>query len=136
MPGVVLLALGCFAAGCSDDTPTSPSTPVATTTDVFTGNLAVGETKYHLFTVVDSSDAVATLASLTTVDGQALQNPITIGFGQPGEGVCSVSSSISTRPSLAGQLTISVSAGTYCLHVADTGGLAAAVNYTIRVVHP
>src|SRR5688500_5061792 len=98
MTGVVFLALGCVVAGCSEDSPTSPSTPVATTTDVFTGTLAVGETKYNLFTVVASSDAVATLASLTTVDGQALQRPITIGFGQPGEGVCSVTSSLSTRP--------------------------------------
>lgn len=134
--GVAFLALGCFAAGCSEDTPTSPTTPVATTTDVFTGTLAVGETKYHLFTVVASGDAVATLASVTTVAGQALQSAITIGVGQPGDGVCSVTSSISARPSLAGQLTLSVSPGTYCVNAADTGGIAAPVYYTIRVVHP
>jgi hypothetical protein len=129
-------AVGCFAAGCSKDTPTSPTEPVATTTVVFTGTLGVGETKLHAFTTVASGNAQATLASLTSADGQVLITPVTLSFGQLADGVCTVTSSVSARPSLVSQLTTTVSPGTYCLSVADPGGSGSTVSYAVRVVHP
>jgi hypothetical protein len=131
-----ILAAGCVALGCSDSTPTAPTTPVVTTTTIFTGPLEVGATAFHTFTTAASADAVATLASLVDDRGQILLTPLSIGFGQPVDGVCSVTASVSARPSLTGNLTTSVVAGTYCVNVADTGSLTAPAAYTIRVVHP
>jgi hypothetical protein len=131
-----ILAAGSLAVSCSDSTPTAPTTPVVTTTEIFTGRLDVGTTAFHAFTTAASSDAVATLASLTDEAGQILLTPVSVGFGQPLDGVCSVTSSVLARPSLAGHLTTTVTAGTYCVNVVDTGSLTVPAKYTIRVVHP
>src|SRR5687767_3109010 len=131
----LLLLMGALI-GCSDDSPTSPTPPVETTTEVFTGTIDVGETRFHTFPVVASGSAAATLASVTTADGAVLFSPLTLGLGTLSDTTCSVSSSISARPSLTSQLTISVTAGTSCVNLADGGTISGPVKYTIRVVHP
>jgi hypothetical protein len=128
--------VGILGIACGGDTPTTPTTPVATTTDVFTGSLNLGETKIHAFTVTASGTAELTLASLT-VAGQVIPQPVTIGIGTPSEATCSLSTSISIRPALTYQVGYAVTAGSFCVSIADAGNvLVNSATYSLRLVHP
>jgi len=131
-----LLLVTSLAVACSDDTPTTPSTPVVTTTDVFIGTLPTGETRVHTFVVAASGTANITLGSLT-IGLQTVTQPMTLVLGTPSEGNCTTSTSISTRPALTSSLSYAVSSGTYCVSIADTNSaLTAEATYSVRVVHP
>jgi hypothetical protein len=131
-----LALAGIVGIACGGDTPTKPTTPTPTTTDVFAGALSLGETKIHAFTVTVSGTAELTLGSLA-IAGQVIPQPVTIGLGTPSEATCSLSTSISTRPALTYQLAYAVTPGSYCVSIADAGNvLANSAAYTLRVVHP
>lgn len=131
-----LLLITALIAACSDDTPTTPTAPVVTSTDVFVGTLPVGETRIHTFVVGASGTANVTLASLT-VGTQTLTSAMTLVLGTPSEGSCATSNSISARPALTASLSYAVSPATYCVSIADTNSaLTAEASYSIRVVHP
>jgi hypothetical protein len=131
-----LLLAAFVLAACGSDTPTTPTPPTPTTTDVFIGALGVGETKVHSFSVAASGTAQLTLASLT-INGQLTSIPVTLVIGTPTDGTCTASTSTSARPALSANLAFAVSAGAYCVSVADTNSsLGSAATYSLRVVHP
>ena len=135
MPRAILLMAGLLAVACSGDTPVTP-TPAATTTENFIGSIGTGETKIHAFAVAASGTAEITLGSLT-IAGQLATTPVTVAIGTPSEGTCSAITSLGVRPALTHQLAYSVTAGNYCVSIADTTSvLSGSAVYGVRVVHP
>ena len=132
-----LFPLALVALACSGDTPTTPTDPVVTTTtEVFIGTLAAGETRFHTFNVTNSGNAEITLGSLT-IGTVLIATPVTVGIGTVVEQACSTSTTVSSRPALTASLTSAVTAGTYCVNVADTNtSLTGTAAYSLRVVHP
>ena len=122
MPRQPRAALVCHGTGrrLFGETPTTPyTTEDTTTTDVFIGAVSVGETLFHTFAVTASGNAEITLGSLTA-SGQLVTTPVTVAVGTPAEGACTVLTSVMTRPALTANLSYAVTAGTYCVSLADT----------------
>ncbi len=136
---IVLLAVAGLGLHCSSPAPAEP-TPVepVITTAVFTGSLDPGASQFHPFTTVAAGTAVATFASLTDASAKVLSIPLTIELGTVSEDTlsCVALATVQTRPSLVSAASLTVGTGTYCVRIADTGGLASPATYTLRVVHP
>ena len=136
---IVLLATAWLGVQCSSPVPAEP-TPVETviTTTVFTGSLDPGSSQFHPFTTVAAGTAAATFASLTDPSGMVLSIPLTIDLGTVAEDTlgCVSLATVQTRPSLVSVTSLTVGVGTYCVRIADTGGLPGSATYTLRVVHP
>ena len=66
----------------------------------------------------------------------ALTTALGIGVGIPAGTGCARSTSQTTVPGLAAQLTVTLNPGTYCAAVFDTGNLTAAVNFAMRIRYP
>jgi hypothetical protein len=136
----LIVALLCSACGNSPST-TSPSTTSTTpsrTTELFTGNLAAGDSQFYSFTVGQSGTTDITLVSLTPAGTArpALTNPVGLGIGTPAGTGCSLSTALTAQPGLAAQLSTSTPATTYCVDIYDIGSVTAPVAFTIRIVHP
>ena len=136
---IFLLAIAWLGVQCSSPVPAEP-TPVETVTPttVFTGSLDPGSSRFHPFTTVAAGTAAATFASLTDTSGLVLSIPLTIELGTVSEDTlgCVALATVQTRPSLVSATSLTVGAGTYCVRIADTGGLPGSATYTLRVVHP
>ncbi len=131
---LVLLLTGCS----SPTTPSTTTANVTTTTDVFSGVLEVGGSRFHTFTSAGSSTAAATLGTVMTRSGTVLTTPVTLALGVASDAgeTCTDSIATAARGALTSQVSLSVGAGAYCVKVTDAGGLTETVVYTVRVVHP
>jgi hypothetical protein len=128
-----------MAASCGD-TPTTPST---TTSDVrsnetFSATLSPGQSQFYSFTTVSAGTTDITLVSLRPAGNltATLNAVVGLGLGTPQMTDCALSSATTTAPGLKTQVSAATNASTYCVKIADIGNLSAAVDYTIRVVHP
>jgi hypothetical protein len=133
--GAMLIAIA--AAGCGGDTvttPTSPTTATATTI-LFAGTLQPKATRFYSYTVTAAGTVTAMLASLEQA-GAPKPNALELGLGIPAGTGCAVDSPSSTTTALVPQITQEAVIGTYCVRIADTIGLPAPMNFTIRVIHP
>lgn len=127
------LTLGCGGATSS---PTGP-TEVTMTTQTFAGSLAIGASRFYLFTVNAGGTVSVTLASVTAqADGSVLTQPLEIGVGVPAGMGCNVSIARSSAPGLVTQLQVSATPGVHCVRVSDALGLTAPVNFSLRFTHP
>jgi len=127
------------AACASTTAPTeadSTITPLEFTTLTFAGTLETKGSGFYSFAVSQAGPVSLTLAAVQTPGGAALSIPIGIGVGIPSGTGCARSTSQSTVPGLAAQLTLTLNPGTYCAAVFDTGNLTAAVNFAMRIRHP
>jgi hypothetical protein len=128
---VVLLVLG---TGCDSVknllSPDKAST--ASSSQSFTGTVAVGGSSFFTFTVAQPGTVNVTLTSLGG------SSPVGLGIGAPnGTTSCQLAtSSQSTTAGSSPQLTAKENAGTYCVSVFDTGSLAAATTFAVTVAHP
>ncbi len=130
----VLLALA--ASGCAEelDTGTSPTSDEPTSV-LFVGTLQPRSTRFYSYTVTSAGQVSAMLASLE--QGQTpMANPLELALGVPAGTGCSAQVTQETRSSLVPQINQDAAAGTYCVRISDTQGLPAAMNFTIRVIHP
>jgi hypothetical protein len=137
-----LLAVAVQAsAGCGNDT-TSTTSPTTTSdvrsTETFGATLTVGQSQFYSFTTLSSGTTDVTLVSLRPAGSvSATVSPVVgLGLGIPSGTDCALGWATTTTPALKAQLTVSTSVTTYCVKVADIGNLTAAVDYTIRVLHP
>jgi hypothetical protein len=133
---LLMIMTAIAAAGCSDDidTPTSPSTTEPTSV-LFVGTLQPGSTRFYSYTMTAAGSVSAMLASLER--GQTpMPNAVELGLGIPAGTGCAVQVAQTTRTSLVPQIKQDTAAGTYCVRISDTEGLPAAMNFTIRVIHP
>ena len=144
MRRVFLAVLLLFCAGCGDDTPTTPSTTPANSTERFDSIINVRESKFYPFSVGSNGTTTVNLASLSPLNRLGVVNAtVEIGWGksikdEDGNVVrCELARVIQTPPGLAAQLSDTLTpASDYCANIADVGGLRESVNFSIRISHP
>jgi hypothetical protein len=122
------------ACGASTTTPTSPTAPV-TTTELFSGTLTQLGSATQVFTVAATGTVTISLTSvapLTTMSlGVGVEN-------SDGTNCLTTITQNDNARSGASALTGTVAAGTYCVHLYDSGNIpvSGSADYTVQVVHP
>jgi hypothetical protein len=131
----ILIAIA--GAACGSDPVTTPTsaTTTAPTTILFAGTLQPKATRFYSYTLTTAGTVSAMLASLEQ-NGAPQPNALELGLGIPAGTGCAVDAPSTTTTSLVPQIKLDASIGTYCVRIADTIGLPAPMNFTIRVVHP
>jgi hypothetical protein len=130
-----ILILACGAAGCDDDTPTTPTTPAVSVTETFSGTVAQSGSAAHNFSTSTSGAVTATLKAIGT------DNTLVVSFalGTWTGSACSIvlANDAATGGALLGPATMT-GAGTLCARIGDVGNIPAGqtVAYTIEVTHP
>ena len=139
---LVLAIFASFAAGCSDSGTSnsalaalSAPSSASLVTDSFSGHVEVGGLDLHPFTITIANQPV--MVTLTSA-GPPAGILMGLGVGSPAaDGTCSVFSNAAiivpagTGPHLSG----TIATGTYCVAVFDVGNQAAAIDYSVKVVH-
>jgi len=137
---LVFLVFGTLvAAGCGSDNPTTPTTTEdVRNSETFGATLNRGQSQFYSFTTVSPGTTDITLVSVRPTGSVAVTlNPVVgLGLGTPQGTDCALSNATNTPPGLKNQLSVATNVSTYCVKIADIGNLTAAVDYTIRVVHP
>lgn len=134
--GILIVALIVAGAACSEEleTPTS-ATATGPTTILFSGTLQPRANRFYSYTLATAGTVSALLASVER-NGVPSADALEIGIGSPAGTGCVVAVSANVSAALIPQLRHEAATGTYCVRVADTGGLAAPMTFTIRVIHP
>lgn len=124
------------AAGCGDaaETAASPTTTEPTAI-LFTGTLQPRATRFYSYSLTTPGSVTAMLASLER-GNTPMPNALELGLGVPSGTGCAAVSTAMTTTALVPQLRQDASAGTYCVRISDPDGLPAAMDFTIRVMHP
>ena len=128
-----ILILACGAAGCDDDTPTTPTTPAVFVTETFSGTVGQGGSATHNFSTATSGAITATLKTIGT------DNTLVVSFalGTWTGSACSLvlaNDAATGGALLTGTMT---GQGTLCARIGDVGNIGTtAASYTIEVVHP
>ena len=135
MRGAALILLLAATAACSgNDSPTAPTSTASQQTELFSGVLPRGGSRFYAFTVTDPAYVTAMLASVTA-GGPALGTPLGLAFGTPAGTDCAMAESITASPALTAQLSAYKGKGIHCVRVYDIGQLAADVSFAVRLVH-
>lgn len=142
------MAAALAVSACGDDTATSPTdtsttttTTVAspTTTEVFTGRLAVGGATFYSFGVVENGTVNVTLSD---VGGSSVPSTVWLGLGigTPAGEDCTTATTINTASSTAAGATVHLTGtyapGVYCVRVWDIGNLVATAAFNVTIAHP
>jgi hypothetical protein len=114
----------------------STITPLEFITETFAGTLEAKGSNFYSFVVTQAGPVGLTLAAVQAPGGAALATPLGIGVGIPSGVTCARSTSQTAPPGLAAQVTVTLNPGTYCAAVFDSGNLASAVNFAMRIRHP
>jgi len=131
----------CSSAGCIfGDPATAPTnyTIVSPVTELFQDTLAVQGNKAFAFIVGNPDPLRVTLASVTsTSNGAAVTASLrlTVGLWDTTAATCTQTFATTTSAALVAQYLQVVTAGTYCVVVADPGTLTAPVNFAVRIIH-
>jgi len=131
---VFAIAIGAAACRENVETPTSATTTEPTTI-LFSGTLQPRSSRFYSYSLTVAGPVTAMLASLER-NGLPVTNALELGLGIPAGTGCAVSAAATTTTALIPQLRQDASIGTYCVRIADMDGLPAAMNFTIRVIHP
>jgi hypothetical protein len=129
--------------GCSDDTPTSPTstdTPAATAAapaffEDFVGTLPVTGEAFYSFTVTQYGTVNLTLVSM----GGAFVPPtvmVSLGLGAPEAETCATTTAITISSGAGPHLTGPYQPGVYCVKVVDIGNLFAPARFNIAIAYP
>ena len=140
IPGILLLAVMAGAAGCNDNTTTTPTTPTTTTTpassttETFTGTLTMNGAASYPF-VAGSAGTVT--ATLTTVAPDATV-AIGLSLGAWTGSACQISIANDSATQTAVVTGTVTAAAALCARVYDTGKVTSAkpVDFTVTIVHP
>lgn len=129
---VLLLAL---VAGCGSTTTTPSTSDFTSATQFFSGSLAPTKTSgVFTFSLTATSTTNVTLGSVTSAaTGEPSSATLTLNLGTVSGAACTPTTTKAVAAALAAQVTTTLATGTYCVTVADTGGLAEITNFTIRV---
>jgi hypothetical protein len=143
LPANSVLTLALLTTACGGSgTATSPSTTSSTPTNAterFDAILDPGASAFYAFSVGTNGGVVTiNFASLSPLSRPGLlPTMMEIGYGVPaGEG-CDLRKTVQATPGLTAQLTDTLTTGTYCANIADSGKkLTESANFTIRITHP
>ncbi|HWW86195.1 MAG TPA: hypothetical protein VNZ26_21510 [Vicinamibacterales bacterium] len=133
-PFLACVLLGTAASGChlKDSSSTSDGT-----TETFTGTLNPQGTALDTITVSQQGTVSVTLTSLSPQSTVAVRLGIGTSGGSTTSPTCSLTSSVSPAVvATSPQISVTESAGTYCVEIADTGGLTAATTFSMTIAHP
>ena len=105
-----------------------------TTTQTFTGTVAVGSNAAHGFTVSSGGQVQVTL----TAAGPPATIVMGLGIGSPSAGSCVLftNGAVSTAAGTTPQLSGTAPSGSYCVAIFDVGNQTGPIDYTITVMHP
>lgn len=128
-----LLVLALAASACGSGAPLSPSDlALLTTTDTFSGTLAVGAAAVHPFVGKTAGTITLTLTSV----GPDSATQLGLGLGTWDGATCAVQvSTTDAAVSTAYQASIS-GPGNYCVSLTAPGTLTGDTTYTVQVTHP
>ena len=135
------LAVGCLLmAGCSDESPSSPSTtppPVAapSVTEIWENTLAVGGLRFYSFSVGQNGTVNVTLAGLTENNADSSAQ-LGLGVGFPAATGCTANTAATYSAGPDPQISTVYAPGIYCVKVADPGNLGSTAQFRIVIAHP
>jgi len=141
MKYAALLAIGCLLmAGCSDETPTTPSTPppsvaAPSVTETWENTLAVGGLRFYSFSVGQNGTVNVTLAGLRENNADSSAQ-LGLGIGTPVATGCSANTSATYAAGSDPHISTVYAPGIYCVKVADPGNLGAVGQFRILIAHP
>ena len=129
----LLLVLALAASACGSGAPLSPSDlALLTTTDTFSGTLAVGAAAVHPFVGKTAGTIPLTLPRV----GPDSATRLGLGLGTWDGATCAVQvSTTDAAVSTAYQASIS-GPGNYCVSLTAPGTLTGDTTYTVQVTHP
>ena len=130
---LLVLVLALAASACGSGAPLSPSDlALLTTTDSFSGTLAIGATAVHPFV----GKTAGTITLTLTAVGPDSATRLGLGLGTWDGATCAVQlSTTDAAVTMAYQASIS-SPGNYCVSLTDPGTLTGDTTYTVQVAHP
>ena len=132
----VAVALAVSAVACDTADPTTssaaPTTAVPPTVETFTGTVAAGSKDVKSFNVLLTG---GTLTVTLTAAGPPSSIAMALGVGNFADSTCTLITSVPAQASTAPQLSGAVSAGAYCVVVADSGAQTGPVTYGVTVTH-
>jgi hypothetical protein len=130
LPAIVLAAaLG--SAGC-EDSPIAPTNPNPTQTVIFSSRLQPGAFAWRSFTVAEAGSVSVQLISISP----EVEAVVSLAFGTFAGSACTPTTSLDTASGTTAQITTPVSAGEYCVRVADIGNLTKDWTFSIAIVIP
>lgn len=134
---ILFVLLAASAAACGDAVgATTGPTEITPSTQVFSGRLEVGSTRFYSFTMSQGGTMNATLASIASVTtGNPVAASLSIGFGTPRGTGCDAAPRVDAAAALMPHITRAVVPGVYCLEIADSGRLTEAVAFAVRFVY-
>lgn len=132
---VCVTGLACTST-TAPDAEDSGITELEFQTETFSGTLDAKGSQFYSFIVGQAGPVGLTLAAVQAPGGGALSTALGIGIGRPSGVTCARTTSQTTVPGLAAQLTVTLNPGTYCAAIFDTGTLTSAVNFGMRIRHP
>ncbi len=130
---LVICAL--LSLGCNKTTTTAPSTTTNTpivTSNVFSGTLDPLASSFYTFNVTQTVTTTVTLGSLAVGD-TIVSVPMALGLGTTDGTNCNTTQNVTASPGFTTQITTSLIAGTYCVKIADSGGLSQTTNFAVRI---
>lgn len=133
--GLLAGAVITTAAACGADSSTAPTVEPPSTTEVWSGTLTVGASKFYSFSVPLSGTVSVQMKTLTQ-NGAATSESITIGLGAPRASDCSVSGSVAASGSDAVLLSGVQAAGIYCIRIWDNAQLTKTTAFSVNINHP
>ena len=127
-----------LSAGCNktSTTPTSTTPDPYVVSDVFSGTLSMQGTQLRVFSVVQTSQTVLTLASLKrSGTNTTVSVPLTLVLGTPttDASTCTPSTTLTVSPALTAHFNQQLIAGTYCVSLTDPGNLTDTVDFGVRI---
>ena len=125
-----------LAAGCSDHTPTSPTTTSTTPTPASpTVTEQFDGAKFYSFT---TSTYGTINVTLTAVGGSFVPPTVMlgVGLGQPSGTDCVTTTSVNTAAGSTVQVTGNYDPAVYCAKVSDIGNLFAPASFSVSIAYP
>ncbi len=132
-----------FAAACSKNNTTTPTTPTATTTtpvttptvsESFQSTVPVGGFAFYSFNIAANGTVNVTL---NTVSGTGVPSTVQlgIGIGTPAGVDCTTTSSVTAAAGTAAQLTGTFGPGLFCVRIYDVGNLFGPAAFKATIAH-
>jgi hypothetical protein len=133
---MVILSAGCGGSSTTPSSTTTTTVPAApTTSESFTGTLAVGGSIAYTFSVSQAGTVNATLLSIGGA-GVPATVQVRMAIGTPGDAGCSATTSSITKAGTAAQVSIAEQPGVYCASLADVGNLFSPADFAVTIDHP
>lgn len=139
-----LLVLAAMASACTESTTvTTPSggstiTSSSPVSEIMSGVLPVGGSRFYSFSIASPGGVTATLQSMSGA-GVPADVVVNMGIGILSGSLCTGSQTAVQATGDTGfvsQVSQSPTAGTYCVSLSDIGNLPAPATYRIQIDHP